>query len=131
MPRPNRRDVRLAFAAATIAIAAFIAYQSTRPADDPTVPVLKSWLSYAGHFGVYAVLACCAMLAAWRRDLRTLVSVVLACSLFGLVLELYQGNIEGRESTPLDAVSNVIGSVLGAGLACAALPWLDRHLRDA
>jgi VanZ family protein len=125
MPRPKVQTVRLIFAGAALGIAVFIAYQSTRPAGDPTVPVLRSWLSYAGHFGVYAVLAFCAMIAAWQRRPATLVAVVFACSGFGLVLEVYQGSVDGRSSTPMDAVSNVLGSLSGAGVAYASLPWLD------
>ena len=121
MPRPKVQAVRVLFAGATIAIAVMIAYQSTRPAGDPTVPVLRSWVSYAGHFGVYAVLAFLAMVSVWRRELSAVAAVVLACSLFGLVLEVYQGSIEGRSSTPLDAVSNVIGSALGATLGRAVV----------
>jgi VanZ family protein len=115
---------------AAIAIAMFIAYQSTRPAGDPTVPVLKSWLSYAGHFGVYAVLAFCTMLAAWRTRPGTLAAVVVTCSLFGLALEVYQDGIVGREASTFDAISNVIGSAVGAGVVYAALPWLRRQCRE-
>jgi VanZ family protein len=128
MPRPKVQAVRIVFAGAAIAVAVFIAYQSTRPAGDPTVPVLRSWLSYAGHFGVYAVLAFCAMVAAWRRRPAFLVAIVVACSAFGLMLEVYQGGIDGRESTPLDAVSNVLGSAVGATAAYAALHWLHEAL---
>ena len=126
---PSVAYTRIFFALSAVAVAAFIAYQSTRPAGDPTVPVLKSWLSYAGHAGVYAVLASCAMLAAWRRQPISVGGVVLACSLFGLGLEIYQGGIEGREATPLDAISNTIGAVLGAGAVFAALPWVHRWLQ--
>ena len=80
---------------------------------------------------MYGILAFCAMLAAWRQQLSALIAIVMACSLFGLALELYQGSIEGRESTPMDAVSNVFGAALGAGVAYASLPWLQRWASDA
>jgi VanZ family protein len=128
MLRPGVPALRLSFAVATILLAAFIAYQSTRPPGDPTVPVLKSWLSYAGHLGVYAALAFCAHTSVWRHDWTGFAVAVLGCSLFGLALEVYQGSIEGRASTPVDALSNIVGSMLGAGLAHISQLAADRLL---
>ena len=130
MSRLSRRKIRLFFAIVTIALTLFIAYQSTRPAGDPTVPVLKSWLSYAGHFGVYGAMAFSAMMAVARFELRAAASVVLACSLFGLGLEVYQGSADGRESTPMDAVSNLLGALVWTFIGFWGLVWMHLLVVD-
>jgi VanZ family protein len=107
------------WAAATVAVAAFIFYQSTGSSDDPAVPDLTTAQGYVGHVAVYTVLAFCAQTAVLpRRWAETALVVVLAAA-FGAALELYQSTLDGREGSPYDALANLTGAVLGAMLALA------------
>ena len=105
---------RLFWATLTIAIAAFILYESTRSLGDPTLPDLTTDEGYVGHLAVYTVLAFCAQTAILTRRWPTPVAVVAAAGLFGVLIEAYQSSLDGREASPYDALANLAGAALGA-----------------
>jgi len=128
---PSRRLVLLRgfWALATLAVAVFIFYQSTRGGADPTVPDLTTAEAYLGHLAVYAVLGFCAQTAVLSRRLRTVVAVVAAAALFGGCIEVYQSTIEGREGSAFDALANLTGAALGVLVAYGVTPHWGRLVR--
>jgi VanZ family protein len=120
---------RLFWAVLTIAISAFILYESTRSLGDPTLPDLTTDEGYVGHLAVYAVLAFCAQTAILTRRWPTLVAVVAAAGVFGVFIEAYQSTIDGREASAYDALANLAGATVGALAASSATPrW--QHLLE-
>jgi VanZ family protein len=114
---------------ATGAVGALIFYESTRAAGDPTVPSLATAWTYVGHVAVYAVLGFCAQTAVLSQRWHALVAVVLAASAFGAGIEVYQSTLDGRTGSGYDAVANLAGALMGAGVAFWATPWWGRRLR--
>ena len=77
----------------------------------------------AGHLGVFGVLS-----ALWLRALhngdsptRALRSALAGCLVFGLVTELGQGFVPGREVALGDLIANWLGVGLGGALAIFSL----------
>jgi VanZ family protein len=125
---PSERWFRTLFAVASIAVAAFILYQSTRSNGDPTVPDLTTNEAYAGHLAVYAVLGFCAQTALLSRRLQTVLAVVAAATIFGACIEVYQSTLEGREASAYDALADLAGAAIGAFVAFAITPRWQRFL---
>jgi VanZ family protein len=126
---PARDQVFRGFwAVATVAVAGFIFYQSTREAGDPTVPALTTAWTYVGHVAVYAGLGFCAQTATLSRRLHALVAVVAGGALLGAGIEAYQSTLEGRTGSAYDALANLAGMALGAAAALWLTPWWERWL---
>jgi len=48
-----------------------------------------------------------------KNELKIILFVVLVCSLYGVINEIYQYSIPGRYCSSLDMVANSIGSIFG------------------
>jgi len=124
---------RAAWALFAAALAAFVFYESTRGAGDPTVPDVSTSAAYLGHFLLYAALAFSVQTALHARSLPA-VAIVAACvALYGGALEAYQSTLSGREASIFDALANLLGAAGGAGIAAALLPrwgrWVLKQAR--
>lgn len=126
-PRISESWFRAFWALATLAVAAFIWYESTR-GGDPTVPDLTTTEAYLGHIGVYAVLGFCAQTACLSRRLGVLLAVVAAATAYGVCIEFYQSTIPGREASAYDGLSNLAGAAAGALVALLLAPRWDSLL---
>lgn len=101
---------RLAALAAAI-VAVTIGYLSLMPAGEVPAPQISDKIR---HFAAYAGLAAPLTLALHPR--RWLMAA-LAAAAYGVALEVAQAlGDAGREGSPLDAVANLLGAFLGAGL---------------
>ena len=121
---------RTAWALVAAAIAAFVFYESTRGAGDPTVPDVSTSAAYLGHFLLYAALAFSVQTALYARSLPAVALVAACVALYGGALEAYQSTLSGRESSIFDALANLLGAAAGAGIASALLQWWDRWLLE-
>lgn len=98
-----------ALAAAIVAVA--IGYLSLMPAGEVPAPQISDKIR---HFAAYAGLAAPLTLALHPR--RWLMAA-LAAAAYGVALEVAQAlGDAGREGSPLDALANLLGAFLGAGL---------------
>ena len=127
--RRDLQKLRGFWAAATLAFAGFVAYESTRRGGDPTVPDVSTATAYAGHFLLYGAIAFCAQTALYRRSLFTVAAVTACCAVYGGLIEAYQSMLPGRESSALDGLANLVGAAAGAAGAAFVLPWWPRWLR--
>jgi VanZ family protein len=121
---------RAAWALAAGLIAAFVFYESTRGAGDPTVPDVSTSAAYLGHFLLYAALAFSAQSAHYARSLPAVALVAACVALYGGALEAYQSSLSGRESSIFDALANLLGAASGAGIAAALLPRWGRWVLE-
>lgn len=65
------------------------------------------------HVAGYAVLAAAMLFARRARSVGTALTVVLAVTVFGGVVELLQGPVPGRHVSVLDLVADAVGAVAG------------------
>jgi VanZ family protein len=80
------------------------------------------------HAPAYAVLAGLVLLTVGRRWTvrpRTVLLVVAACLVFGLILEWLQQHVPGRSASTADIVANTVGVIFGV-CACFAIVRLVR-----
>ena len=106
--------------------AALIAGLSSIPNNFPPTDPSELNADKAVHFGLYAVLAALAVASAMRRGTAgsrffMAALVVVAVALFGVVDEVYQRVIPGRDPNPLDWAADVVGAVCGAVLALVVM----------
>jgi VanZ family protein len=78
---------------------------------------------------VYAVLAFCAQTAVLSQRRQVPVAVVIAATTFGIGIEVYQSTLDGRTGSAYDALANLAGAMVGAGVAYWLTPWWGRWLR--
>jgi VanZ family protein len=88
----------------------------------PTISVLPPWSDKVVHFGMYgvlgALLARVGVLESWSR--RRMVLTVVLISLFGVLDELHQLFIPGRDAEVGDWLADTLGSASGF----AVLRWI-------
>lgn len=95
-------------------------------------PPLPSSLGFRGsdkllHACAYAVLAALACLDAWRapttqRHARFVTAFLLA-SVYGIIDEVHQSSVPGRDASVGDALADALGAALGV--------WLTKRAREA
>ncbi|MBY9066654.1 VanZ family protein [Hyphomonas sp. WL0036] len=113
MPRPSNSlsVIRRLAAFAALVVGIIIAHLSLVPAGDVPAPQISDKIR---HFAAYAGLA--APLALALHPKRWLAAAI-AATAFGVALEFAQAMGEaGREGSALDALANMLGAFLGAGL---------------
>lgn len=109
--RPSFLLIRRFAAIGSLCVAAVIAYLSLMPVTESPTPHMWDKL---GHFAAYAGLAAPLTLAMHPR--RWLAAAAVA-TVYGIGLEVAQAlGDAGREASVLDAVANLLGALLGAGL---------------
>jgi VanZ family protein len=112
MPRRAGRFARLCL----LCYAFLILGLSSIPASD--IPVQLFWgADKLVHFAVYAGLGALALIAIWRGDMRARVALSLVALLglaFGVIDELYQGTVPGRDSDWADVIADFAGVCFGA-----------------
>ncbi|WP_049979532.1 VanZ family protein [Halolamina rubra] len=106
---------RIVRAAGVVAVVAVIFYFSLL--DTVAAPPTPSpWWDKQLHLAAYAALAATAVYATakWRRgDLARGVAVLVAVLLYGVGIELAQGQLAGRYFSFGDLFANVLGTALG------------------
>ncbi|WP_435118791.1 VanZ family protein [Halolamina sp. C58] len=106
---------RIVRAAGVVAVVAVIFYFSLL--DTVAAPPTPSpWWDKQLHLAAYAALAAAAVYATakWRRgSVRRGVAVLVAVLLYGIGIELLQGQIAGRYFSFGDLFANVIGTAIG------------------
>ena len=107
---------------------------SLEPASVPGTFSTLGWLrDIIAHAVLYAALGGLALLTLWawiagaRRRLLWMGVAVLSGLLYGVLDEVHQSFVPGRESSPLDVFVDTLGAVLGVlavrGLAQPAWRW--------
>jgi VanZ family protein len=124
------RYFRGAWALATLVLALFVLYESTRAEGDPTVPDVSTGAAYLGHFLFYAALGFSAQTAAFSRRAMVVLIVAAACATYGGAIEAYQSTLSGRESSILDGLANALGALTVSVLAAALLARWQRWLQQ-
>ena len=78
----------------------------------PLIPHLDKFV----HVGCWALLGLATLFAISRSRLATrgLLLAVLAASVFGVLVELFQGLTSTRSADPWDAFADTVGAILGA-----------------
>ena len=104
---------------------AFVEVLTSLPGNAlPSLPSFPVRLDWVAHFGMYAVLgallARVGLLENWSR--RRLVLTVVMISLFGVLDELHQLFIPGRDAEVGDWMMDTLGSATGF----AVLRWVAR-----
>lgn len=106
----------------------FVTYQTLAPASDiKTTFSIGEWISNrlfghtefgdkVGHFLAYGALGYLFVLG-WKPPLRTLLLGVAGLTVYGGVLEVFQGLSVSRQMDPYDAIANFFGALLGAAVA--------------
>jgi VanZ family protein len=91
------------------------------------LPVPKGVLGFDKLQHLLAYLALAASFALWfspeqrrLRRLRTFLLLVLVSSLYGVIDELHQFYVPGRDCNPWDWIADTLGAFLGAGTALLA-----------
>lgn len=107
---------RIVRAAGVFAVVAVIFYFSLL--DTVTAPpsAANPWWDKQLHLAAYAALAAAAVYATakWRRGAVTRgIAVLMTVLLYGIGIELLQGQLAGRYFSVGDLVANVIGTALG------------------
>jgi len=116
------RLVRLLPAAAWMLAIFFF---SSLPGSD--IPGSVVWLSPLAHFLEYAILAALLVYAADRRELTVslALTLLLACSLYGVSDEIHQAFTPGRTPDPIDWLVDTVGA--GSAVAVIAAARTRRH----
>ncbi|MFM6934056.1 MAG: VanZ family protein [Flavobacteriales bacterium] len=65
------------------------------------------------HFIAYSILSVCCLMA---RFSKRIVPVLLFCIAYGILMELVQGMVPGREQSILDILANISGVFIGWGV---------------
>jgi len=65
------------------------------------------------HFIAYSVLSFCCLMA---RFYKRIITVLLFCIAYGVLMELVQGMVPGREQSILDIFANISGAIIGLGV---------------
>ncbi|MDR1374790.1 MAG: VanZ family protein [Treponema sp.] len=108
-------------------VAAFIwilSSQSVLPRP-PGIPAFDK----AAHFAVYAVLA--AALSLWfpggkRSCLRVLILTICIASIYGVVDEIHQYFVPGRDCSLWDWIADALGAAAGGGVALMVWRLADK-----
>ncbi len=121
-PVPFRRF----FCAITALLLIYVSYEafSPNPASKGNLYALDKLL----HFGAFAALAVPARLAT-ARTRRAMVGVAVALLVYGVLIELVQTNIPGRDASWHDLLADAAG--VAAGLTVATLLARLPALRQA
>jgi len=110
----------------TLGWAAVIYYLSDQPGLD--IPALFPQQDKVAHLVTYAILGALGMasrpLQSRLQQRRELYRVTLLAGAYGLLDEIHQYFVPGRHCDPLDALTDIIGALLGA----SAMLWLVRRL---
>ncbi|MCA8944494.1 MAG: VanZ family protein [Planctomycetes bacterium] len=95
---------------------------SARSSHGQPGPLWFSVVWNSGHVVVYFVLSILVMSALtgrpWSHRVRVLVAIAIS-TLYGVVDELHQSTVPGRDCSILDVCSDFVGSVLGVVLGFA------------
>ncbi len=104
-------------ALAPLALMALIFYLSAQPSVGPELP---AWTRVVAHFSEYFVLTSLWLWAlAPALGKRTMPAAAAISFLYALSDEYHQGFVEGRDSDPLDVITDAAGIVAACLLAYA------------
>jgi VanZ family protein len=104
----GRLTLQLVFLASIVAVAVL---SLVPPADEPSVSFLSDKLQHASAYAWLALVGSTAM-----RSKSARIAMVVLLPLLGAAIELLQFLVPGRAPEVADALANLIGTLLGAGL---------------
>ena len=107
---------RFVRAAGVLAVVAVIFYFSLLDTVSAPPSAASPWWDKQLHLAAYAALAAAAVYATakWRRGVVTRgLAVLVAVLLYGIAIELLQGQLAGRYFSFGDLFANVIGTAIG------------------
>ncbi len=103
---------RWALAAAWTAVVVTLSLLPGETVGGPNVPGLDLLV----HFALYGLMALAVHRAVRRPSLGCALAVTAACGALGVALELAQGFVPGRATSPWDALLNVAGAASASAL---------------